>query len=79
MSEQNENKNGMVQVSGLWLNESKSGKKFMKGYMGNLTILIFANEYKTSDGQPDFVMYFAQKDYDKKQDKKENPFDGLPI
>lgn len=51
----------MIQISGLWLNETKDGKKYMSGYMGEAKILIFRNEYKESENQPDYRMYIAPK------------------
>ncbi len=53
--------NDMVEISGLWLNES-NGKKWMSGYMGNAKILIFRNTYKTEgSNEPDYKMYIAPK------------------
>jgi len=50
-------------IGALWLNESKSGTKYMKGIieLGDghepLKVVIFKNNYKERDAQPDYVMY----------------------
>lgn len=54
----------MLEVSGLWINESKQGKKYMVGYMGKLKIVIFKNTYKQEgDKKPDYIMYLDQQDH----------------
>lgn len=58
-------KDGMIEISGLWLNKSKSGVSYMVGYMGGAKILIFKNEYKTSDDHPDYRLMVVAKEYDK--------------
>ena len=72
-----DNNSKMIQVTGLWLNDSKTGQKFMKGYMGNMTVLIFANKFKENDSHPDFIMYFSEKQKREESTKDENPFEGL--
>lgn len=53
----------MIYLSGLWLNESKEGKKFMAGYLGSGgRILIFKNDKKTKESDPDYHMMLAPKD-----------------
>lgn len=53
----------MIEISGLWLNESKDGKtKYLVGYMGSAKILIFKNNYKKEDKHPDWIMYVDAKE-----------------
>lgn len=70
----------MLQLGGLWVNESKSGTKYMTGYLGNLKIMIFRNNYKSEDKHPDYVMYLAEKprDRDNGSDDNENT-DDIPF
>lgn len=43
-------------VTGLWLNKSKSGKKYLSGSLGifGWRIAIFKNENKQTDKSPDY-------------------------
>lgn len=52
----------MIRLSGLWKRESKDGKTYLSGYMGQAQLLIFPVE-KTgdSDTEPDFVLYLAER------------------
>ena len=53
------NNDQMIQLGGLWINESKSGNKYMSGYLGNAKLMIFKNNFKSEDKHPDYVMYIA--------------------
>ncbi|MFH1974430.1 MAG: hypothetical protein ABIJ52_02570 [Pseudomonadota bacterium] len=46
--------NGLIEVMGLWQKTGKDGKKYLSGYLGNARILVFINDYKETDEQPDF-------------------------
>lgn len=52
----------MIRLSGLWKRESKDGKTYLSGYMGQAQLLIFPVE-KTGDSEtePDFVLYLAER------------------
>jgi|TARA_R100000656_G_scaffold21193_1_gene18863 hypothetical protein len=57
----------MIELTGLWLNKDKEGKTYMKGSLGQGTVLIFKNEKKEEgSNQPDYKMLLAEKT------KKEN-------
>jgi len=69
--------NGMIYLGGLWLSESKSGKKYFSGKLGlGGRILIFKNENRTADNQPEYNMYIVPAEQrDAQQDDDENiPF-----
>jgi len=51
--------NIMIQISGLWLNTSASGRKYFKGKLNGNDLLVFKNEHKTHDKQPDYILYIA--------------------
>lgn len=74
----NGDKSPMLQLGGLWINESNSGNKYMSGYLGNLKIMIFRNKFKTEDKHPDYVMRLAEKQRDTEseaeKDKDDIPF-----
>ncbi len=63
----------MLNVTGLWLNKSKSGVSYMSGSLGNLRVLIFRNTHKTQDKQPDYQLCFAPSNKDRGREKKDNP------
>lgn len=51
--------NNLVKITGLWLNESQAGNKYFSGSMGSAKVLIFKNNNKTEEKQPDYTMYLA--------------------
>lgn len=69
----------MLQLGGLWVNESKSGVKYMTGYMGNLKLMIFRNNYKKEDNQPDYIMYLAEKPRPENPDENSENKDDIPF
>lgn len=51
----------MIEVSGLWIHESKEGKKYFTGNMGKVRIVIFKNTLKKEgSNEPDYNMYFDE-------------------
>ena len=66
----------MINITGLWKHESKSGKTFLSGSWGNIDILIFENENKKPEKAPDFNFCISEKkkeDY-KSNNQQQNPF-----
>ena len=52
----------MIELTGLWLNETKEGKKYFKGSLGGATVLVFKNEHKEpGSNQPDYKLCLAEK------------------
>lgn len=68
----------MLQLGGLWVNESKKGNKYMSGYLGNLSLKIFRNTFKKNDNEPDYVMYLAEKPYNTDSNDTKNE-DDIPF
>jgi hypothetical protein len=52
----------LINATGLWVNESKGGKKYMAGNMGNVRVLVFKNEKKRNEKDPDYRLCFAQRE-----------------
>jgi hypothetical protein len=78
-AETNTEKSPMLQLGGLWINESLSGKgKYMTGYLGNLKIMVFRNNFKTEDKHPDYVMYLTEKKRDTEENGGQEP-DDIPF
>lgn len=52
----------MIQLCGLWLNESKKGEKFFSGNLGGAKILVFRNSKKQQGSkQPDYYICLDEK------------------
>ena len=66
----------MIEISGLWKNESKDGKTvYLVGYMGKAKILVFKNTYKKAGTEPDYIMYVDKKTRPEKDDSENDvPF-----
>jgi len=70
----------MIQLSGLWLNTSASGTKYFKGKLNGNDLLIFKNNHKQHDKQPDYILYLApyqQKEDDATPLDEDDPFSDL--
>lgn len=74
----NSEQGAMLQLGGLWVNESKNGNKYMTGYLGNLKLMVFRNNYKTDDKHPDYVMYLAEKPRNNENSNEETQ-DDIPF
>jgi hypothetical protein len=44
-------------LSGLWLNETKNGKKYFSGKNDGFKYTIWKNGFKETDNQPDYILY----------------------
>lgn len=51
----------MIQITGLWKRQSKSGDVYYAGPLGNSNILIFTNKRKKSDKSPDLMLCIGEK------------------
>lgn len=58
----NENKEtGLLELAGLWLNESESGQKYFSGKLNGLNVLVMKNKFKEEGSkQPDYKMFVAK-------------------
>ena len=52
---------GMIRLGGLWLNTSRGGEKYFSGNLGSGRVLVFRNQHKRTDKDPDYVLYIAPK------------------
>jgi hypothetical protein len=49
-----------IKLGGLWLNKTRDGREYLSGRLSpTVKILIFKNDFKTTDNQPTHVMYLA--------------------
>jgi len=61
-----------IKLGGLWLNRSKDGREYLTGKLSpTVKILIFKNDFKTTDNQPSHVMYLAPVEQEETQ--RQNP------
>lgn len=62
----------LIQLSGLWLNESSNGDTYMNGYLGSARLLVFKNKHKTEDKHPDYVLYVTANNRQSNSDDSED-------
>lgn len=51
----------LINVCGLWKNESKSGSTYLSGSLGGVQVLVFPVKEKRSDRSPDYTLCIAEK------------------
>lgn len=52
----------MIEIGALWKKQTKDGVTYLKGALNqNTDILILQNKYKKADNQPDYRIFFAEK------------------
>lgn len=49
----------LINLCGLWKRTSLAGNPYLRGRLGNATVLVMPNRYKTQENQPDLIMYLA--------------------
>jgi hypothetical protein len=50
----------LIKLGGLWKNKDKNGRAYLAGKLSpTVRILIFTNEFKTEERQPDYQIYLA--------------------
>jgi len=52
-----------LQLSGMWKQESKTGKVYYSGSLGNLILQLWPNKFKESqeDRKPDLILYVVKR------------------
>ena len=52
----------MIKLSGMWINESKSGEKFFSGNLGSGRIVLLKNTFKEEgNNEPDYNLYIEEQ------------------
>ncbi len=51
-----------LKLTGLWKSKTKDGKTYLSGTLGSIKVLVFTNEYKKKDSDPDYTLFFAPKE-----------------
>lgn len=69
----------MIQLAALWKKDSKNGRTYYTGKLGDGRLLLFKNDKKTDEKQPDLILYLVG---DEKREAKGKPparEDDLPF
>ena len=75
MSNDNEKESGArIQLSGLWKQESRTGKTYYSGSLGPAVQLqLWPNKFKEEgDKRPDLILYLVKREPKKKPDESES-------
>jgi len=81
MSDEKES-SSMIQLSGLWKQESKSGKTYYSGSLGpSVQLQLWPNKFKEDgDKRPDLILYIVKREPKKKPDEvRSTPGDEVPF
>ncbi len=53
----------LIKVTGLWQSEDKNGNLVLSGNLnGNARVVIFTNNYKEAEKEPDYIMYLGKNE-----------------
>ena len=75
MSNDNEKESGArIQLSGLWKQESRTGKTYYSGSLGpGAQLQLWPNKFKEEgDKRPDLILYLMKREPKKKPDESES-------
>ena len=73
MSDEKES-SGMIQLSGLWKQESRGGKTYYSGSLGpSVQLQLWPNKFKEEgDKRPDLILYLVKRESKKKPAESES-------
>jgi len=73
MSDEKES-SGMIQLSGLWKQESRGGKTYYSGSLGpSVQLQLWPNKFKEEgDKRPDLILYLVKREPKKKPDESDS-------
>ena len=63
----------LVSFMALWENQTKDGKTYVSGYLGDASIVGFKNEGKTSEKAPDWKFYIGKGKRQKEFENQRSP------
>ncbi len=63
----------LVRLTGLWKGKKKDGTTYLSGTLGSAKIVVFPNDRKNGDKDPDFVVYLS-----KPEEKGQSPATTTP-
>lgn len=71
-------KKPMIELTGLWEKRDKNGNTFFVGSLGGTSVMIFKNNKKSKDSQPDWRVYLSEREFEKKSQEQSSD-DELPF
>lgn len=60
-----------AKLTGLWKNKGKDGKTYLSGSLGLSKLMVYPNDYKKGERDPDYVAYLVQPDRKEKQEPQD--------
>jgi hypothetical protein len=69
----------MIQIAAFWKKESKEGKPYYQGRLGNNRLLLFKNEHKKEDKHPDLVLFLAESERRNEKGTEEEGEEDIPF
>ena len=49
----------MIKLSGMWRNNNANGDPYYSGSIGTARLLMFPNQHRETDKQPEWILYLA--------------------
>lgn len=64
----------MIQLAAFWKKESKNGRTYYQGQLGDGRLLLFKNEHRDNEKHPDLILYIVpiNQKRDRRQGAEEN-------
>jgi len=69
----------MIQLSALWKKDSKNGRTYYTGKLGDGRLLLFKNDKKQDEKQPDLILYIVAEEKRNGKEKPSTREDGVPF
>lgn len=60
-----------IKLTGLWKEKDLNGQTVLKAKLGAFYVSIYPNSFKKKDNEPDYILYFTQKEFKNKEEKDE--------
>jgi hypothetical protein len=72
--------NNRIKLTGLWKKEGRDGSVFYSGKLSyNASLLLFRNQYKRSEKDPDLVLYIGKSEKKEKPQEDPDPDTEVPF
>ncbi|GEM_PF-1185521 len=67
----------MIKLCGLWLGKTKDGKQYLSGGATySSRFMLFENSFKAKAEDPDYILYMAERQHEKKDEASATPADA---
>jgi uncharacterized protein (DUF736 family) len=68
-----------LKLTGLWKNTSKDGKAYLSGSLGGVKVLVFPNEHKRDEKDPDYNLVLTPREDKEKPAAAAPPSGSFPF